>query len=365
MKYDYLVVGAGLYGAVFAHEAAKRGKQVLVIDRREHIGGNCYTVEIDGITVHRYGAHIFHTNDTGVWNFMNQFAEFRRYTHMPIAKHNGKIYALPFNMHTLYELWGVTTEDEARAIINRQIAEAGITNPKNLEEQAISMVGKDVYEALIKGYTEKQWNKPCTELPASIIKRIPVRFTWDNSYFTDTYQGIPKGGYTQIFEKLLKDCTVKLETPFEKDALRIADKVIYTGCIDQFFDYSLGKLDYRSVTFAFKKLRETNFQGCSVVNYSDHDEPYTRIIEHKHFDPREGQSNTILSYEYSVEYNGYNEPSYPINDDRNNALYAEYTKLATKYNNIVFGGRLGMYKYMDMDTVVRKAIDDSKIALNM
>ena len=359
MKYDYLIVGAGLYGAVFAHEATKRGKKCLVIDKRDHIAGNIYTYECEGINVHQYGAHIFHTNNKQVWEYVNQFAEFNRYTNSPVANYNGEIYNLPFNMNTFNKMWGVITPAEAQAKIEQQRAEAGITEPKNLEEQAISLVGTDIYEKLIKGYTGKQWGRPCTELPSFIIKRLPVRFTYDNNYFNALYQGIPVGGYTQMVANMLGDVEVRLNTDyFENKAEldQLAEKVVYTGPVDAYFDYKLGTLQYRSVRFETETLDMENYQGNAVVNYTDSETPYTRIIEHKHFEFGT-QPKTVISREYSAEWNVGDEPYYPVNDDKNGALYAQYKELADKEENVIFGGRLGEYKYYDMDKVIEVALD--------
>ena len=359
MKYDYLIVGAGLYGAVFAHEATKQGKKCLVIDKRDHIAGNIYTYECEGINVHQYGAHIFHTNNKQVWEYVNQFAEFNRYTNSPVANYNGEIYNLPFNMNTFNKMWGVITPAEAQAKIEQQRAEAGITDPKNLEEQAISLVGTDIYEKLIKGYTGKQWGRPCTELPSFIIKRLPVRFTYDNNYFNALYQGIPVGGYTQMVANMLGDVEVRLNTDyFENKAElgQLAEKIVYTGPVDAYFDYKLGTLQYRSVRFETETLDMENYQGNAVVNYTDSETPYTRIIEHKHFEFGT-QPKTVISREYSAEWNVGDEPYYPVNDDKNGALYAQYKELADKEENVIFGGRLGEYKYYDMDKVIEVALD--------
>lgn len=358
-KYDYLIVGAGLFGAVFAHEATKIGKKCLVIDKREHIGGNVYTREVEGINVHEYGAHIFHTNDREVWDYVNQFVEFNRYTNSPIANYKGEIYNLPFNMNTFNKMWGVVTPDEARAKIEGQRKAAGIIEPKNLEEQAISLVGLDIYEKLIKGYTSKQWGRPCTKLPAFIIKRLPVRFTYDNNYFNALYQGIPMGGYTKMVERMLDGIEVCLNVNYlaDKEALdALAERVVYTGPIDAYFNYSLGALEYRSVRFELELLDIENYQGNAVVNYTDSDTPYTRIIEHKHFEFGT-QEKTVISREYSCEWKKGMEPYYPVNDARNEALCAEYRKLAKVETNVIFGGRLGEYKYYDMDAVIKHALE--------
>ena len=359
MKYDYLVVGAGLYGAVFAHEMAKRGKKVLVIDRRPHIGGNCYTENVEGINVHKYGAHIFRTSRKDVWDYVWQFAEFNRFTNSPIADYHGKLYNLPFNMNTFYQIWGVRTPDEARAKIEEQRKEI-VGEPKNLEEQAISLVGRDVYEILVREYTQKQWGRPCTELPASIIRRLPVRLTFDNNYFNDLYQGIPIGGYTQIFERLLTGCEVKLNTDFKKDVaadLSQFGRILYTGPIDEFYDYAFGQLEYRSLRFEHKLMKGVaNFQGNAVFNYTDLTKPYTRSIEHKHFEFGT-QPSTVVSYEYSLEWAPGVEPYYPINDAKNQALLARYNERAHTDRNVVFGGRLGLYRYMDMQDTIIAALE--------
>ena len=361
-KYDYLIVGAGLYGAVFANAAKKTGKSCLVIDKRNHIAGNIYTYECEGINVHQYGAHIFHTNNKEVWDYVNQFAVFNRYTNSPVANYNGEIYNLPFNMNTFNKMWGVITPQEAADKIEQQRKEAGITEPQNLEEQAISLVGTDIYEKLIKGYTQKQWGRPCTELPSFIIKRLPVRFTYDNNYFNALYQGIPVGGYTKMIENMLGDVEVKLEVDYlenkaELDAL--ADKVVYTGPIDAYFGYSLGALQYRSVRFETELLDMENYQGNAVVNYTDAETPYTRIIEHKHFEFGT-QPKTVISREYSAEWQQGDEPYYPVNDDANSVLYSKYKALADAQENVIFGGRLGEYKYYDMDKVIEVALEIAK-----
>jgi UDP-galactopyranose mutase len=359
MKYDYLIVGSGLYGAVFAHEMKNKGKSCLVIDKRDHIGGNIYTEEIEGINVHKYGAHIFHTNNKEVWNYVNQFVEFNRYTNSPVANYKGEIYNMPFNMNTFNKMWGVITPDEAKAKIEEQKKEAGITEPKNLEEQAISLVGTDIYEKLVKGYTGKQWGRPCTELPSFIIKRLPVRFTYDNNYFNALYQGIPIGGYTKLIEKLLDGIEVRLSTDYlanKEELSKLAEKIVYTGPIDAYFDYQYGALQYRSVRFETEVLDTDNYQGNAVVNYTDSETPYTRIIEHKHFEFGT-QPHTVISREYSTEWKKGNEPYYPVNDDKNSALYEKYKALAEKEENVIFGGRLGEYKYYDMDKVIEVALD--------
>ncbi len=359
MKYDYLVVGAGLYGAVFAHEAKAKGKSVLVIDKRGHIAGNVYTEEIEGIHVHKYGAHIFHTNNQKVWNYITQFAEFNRFTNSPVANYKGELYSLPFNMYTFNKMWGVVTPKEAAEKIEEQRAAAGITEPKNLEEQAISLVGTDIYEKLIKGYTEKQWGRPCRELPAFIIKRLPVRLTFDNNYFNALYQGIPMGGYTKMVENLLEGIEVRLNEDYlvKKDEYDgLAEKIVYTGAIDAYFQYRLGALEYRSVRFENEVLDIPNFQGNAAVNYTDAETPWTRIIEHKWFE-FENQPKTVISREYSSEWKPGDEPYYPVNDEKNGNLYMEYKKLADAEKNVIFGGRLGEYKYYDMDAVIASALD--------
>ena len=359
MKYDYLVVGAGLYGAVFAHEATAKGKKVLVIDKRDHIAGNVYTEEIEGINVHKYGAHIFHTNNKKVWEYITQFAEFNRFTNSPVANYKGELYSLPFNMYTFNQMWGVVTPQEAAEKIEEQKRAAGITEPQNLEEQAISLVGTDIYEKLVKGYTEKQWGRPCKELPAFIIKRLPVRLTFDNNYFNALYQGIPMGGYTKMVANLLEDIEVRLNEDYlEKKAEydEMAEKIIYTGAIDAYFDYKLGELEYRSVRFENEVLDMPNFQGNAAVNYTDAETPWTRIIEHKWFEFGE-QPKTVISREYSSEWKPGDEPYYPVNDEKNGNLYAEYKKLAETQSKVIFGGRLGEYKYYDMDAVIASALE--------
>ena len=364
MKYDYLVVGAGLYGAVFAQKAKEAGKSVLVIDKRPNIAGNVYTEEMEGINVHIYGAHIFHTNNKEVWEYITKFAEFNRFTNSPVANYKGELYSLPFNMYTFNKMWGVVTPEEAAAKIEEQKAAAGITEPKNLEEQAISLVGTDIYEKLVKGYTEKQWGRPCTELPSFIIKRLPVRLTFDNNYFNALYQGIPVGGYTKMVANLLDGIEVRLNEDYfdkkeEYDAM--AEKVVYTGAIDAYFDYKLGALEYRSVRFDTEVLDMPNFQGNAAVNYTDAESPYTRIIEHKWFEfGKDANGNdlpkTVISREYSSEWKVGDEPYYPVNDEKNGALYAQYKELADAEENIIFGGRLGEYKYYDMDAVIASAL---------
>lgn len=349
-KHDYLVVGSGLFGSVFAYEMNKNGKKVVVIEKRDHIGGNVFTEEISGINVHKYGAHIFHTDDKDVWDYIQQFTEFNRYTNSPVAVYKDELYNLPFNMNTFYQIWGVKTPSEAKKIIEAQRKEANIKNPKNLEEQAISLVGKDIYEKLIKGYTEKQWGKKCTELPSFIIKRLPVRFTFDNNYFNNKYQGIPIGGYTKIVEKLLNGIEVKLNTDFFQDREKwenIAEKVIFTGMIDQYFDYQFGELEYRSLRFEHVIHDIENYQGNAVLNYTDREVPYTRTIEHKHFDGTKSQK-TIVSTEYPMQWKQGKEAYYPVNDEKNMEILEKYEELAKDKENVVFGGRLGRYKYYDM-----------------
>lgn len=361
--YDYLIVGAGLFGATFAYEANKRGKKCLVIDKRSHIAGNIYTAEIDGIQVHMYGAHIFHTSSKEIWEYVNQFAEFNRYTNSPVARYKSELYNMPFNMNTFNKMWGVITPEEAKAKIQQQIEEAGITEPENLEQQAISLVGKDVYEKLVKGYTEKQWGRRATELPSFIIKRLPVRFTYDNNYFNDRYQGIPIGGYTKIIEKMLEGIEVKLNTDFfkhRKELTSLADKIVFTGMIDEYYDYLYGELEYRSLRFETEVIDAENYQGNAVVNYTEYEIPYTRIIEHKHFEfgTENGTVNpkTVITKEYPANWKRGDEPYYPMNDDKNNNLYAKYKALSDKETNVIFGGRLGMYKYFDMHNVVAEAL---------
>ena len=358
--YDYLIVGAGLFGAVFAHEAALKGKKVKVIEKRNHIAGNIYTREEEGIQVHQYGAHIFHTSDKEIWDYVNQFAEFNRYTNSPVANYKGEIYNLPFNMNTFNKLWGVVTPAEAQAKIDEQRAVLNGKTPENLEEQAISLVGTDIYEKLIKDYTEKQWGKPTTELPAFIIRRLPVRLTYDNNYFNDTYQGIPIGGYTQIVEKMLDHENIDVETNVDFFAnkekyLKDFPKIVFTGMIDEFFDYKLGELEYRSLRFENETLDMENYQGNAVVNYTDAETPYTRIIEHKHFEFG-NQEKTIITKEHSKTWEKGDEPYYPVNNDRNNHLYKSYKKLADEQGNVIFGGRLGHYRYYDMHQVIGAAL---------
>ncbi|WP_312133357.1 UDP-galactopyranose mutase [Empedobacter sp.] len=361
-KYDYLIVGSGLFGAVFAHEATKKGKKCLVIDKRNHTGGNIYCENIEGINVHKYGAHIFHTNDKGIWDYLNQFVEFNRYTNSPVANYNGKLYNLPFNMNTFYQMWGTVTPAEAQAKIEEQKKEFGIKNPQNLEEQAISLVGKDIYEILIKEYTEKQWGRKATDLPSFIIKRLPVRFTFDNNYFNDMYQGIPIGGYNKIIEGLLEGVEVKLNVDFFEDREswgNIAEKLIFTGKIDEYYNYCFGKLQYRSLRFENEILNQENFQGNAVVNYTSKKEDHTRIIEHKHFEFGT-QSKTVITREYSIEASSDAEPYYPINDEINNELYRKYKKMADEEINVIFGGRLAEYKYYDMHQVIGSALKKTR-----
>lgn len=357
-KYDYLVVGSGLFGAVFAQRAHEQGKKVLILEKRPHIAGNVYTEEIEGINVHKYGAHIFHTNNKEVWEYVNRFTEFNRFTNSPVANYKNELYSLPFNMYTFNKMWGVVTPEEAAAKIEEQRKAAGIKEPRNLEEQAISLVGTDIYEKLVKGYTEKQWGRPCTELPAFIIKRLPVRFTFDNNYFNALYQGIPVGGYTRMVANMVEGIEIKLEEDYlsqKEEWNDMADKVVYTGAIDAFYDYQLGALEYRSVRFETEVLDKPNFQGNAAVNYTDRETPWTRIIEHKWFEFGT-QPKTVISKEYSSEWKKGDEPYYPVNDEKNNALYNEYKKLAEKEEKIIFGGRLGQYKYYDMDAVIAEAL---------
>lgn len=360
MKYDYLIVGTGLFGSIFAYEARKRGKRCLAIDKRNHIGGNIYTKNVEGINVHQYGAHIFHTSNNEVWNYINQFAEFNRYTNSPVAIYKNELYNMPFNMNTFNKLWGVTTPKEAKNKIEEEKKKAGIIEPKNLEEQAISLVGQTIYEKLVKGYTEKQWGKKAEELPSFIIKRLPVRFTYDNNYFNDTYQGIPIGGYNKIIQKMLDGTEVKLNTDFFENREYfedIADKIVFTGMIDKYYNYKYGELEYRSLRFETEILDEKNFQGNAVVNYTEFKVPYTRIIEHKHFEFDEISPKTIITKEYPEVWTSTKEPYYPINDDKNNELYKMYEELAKKDSKVIFGGRLGKYKYYDMDKVIEDALN--------
>lgn len=361
-KYDYLIIGAGIFGAVSAYELTKKGYKCLVIEKRNHVAGNCFTENIEGINVHKYGAHIFHTNDKEIWDYVNQFAEFNRYTNSPIANFKGEIYNLPFNMNTFNKLWGVNTPDEAKEIINKQAEEFGVKNPSNLEEQAISLVGIDIYNKLIKEYTEKQWGTDAKYLPAFIIKRLPVRFTYDNNYFNDKYQGIPIGGYTQIFEKLLDKIDVELNTDYFKNKEyfnSLAENIIYTGPIDTFFDYQFGQLNYRSLKFENEILETDNFQGVAVVNYTSHDEKFTRIIEHKHFEYG-NQSKTYITKEYSDDWSLDKEPYYPINNESNDEIFSKYKALSKESTNVIFGGRLAEYKYYDMHQVFGSALAKMK-----
>lgn len=366
MKYDYLVVGSGLFGSVFAHEAKKRGKKCLVIDKRNHIGGNIYNENIDGINVHKYGAHIFHTNDEEIWKYVNQFVDFNNYINSPIAYHKGKIYNLPFNMNTFYQIWGITSPLDAQKKIKEQIIEQAIVNPSNLEQQAISLVGKDIFEILIKGYTEKQWGMKCNELPAFIIKRLPVRFTYDNNYFNDRYQGIPIGGYNKIIDKLLLGIDVKLNINFFDDRSfweSVADKIVYTGPIDEFFNFEFGQLEYRSLRFENQILDIPNYQGNAVVNYTESIVPYTRIIEHKHFEFGI-QKNTVITKEFPEKWGKKKEPYYPVNNEKNNSIFKIYKEKSLKYTNVIFGGRLAEYKYYDMHQIIASALKKSSIEFN-
>lgn len=356
--YDYLIVGAGLFGATFAYEMTKVGKKCLVIDRRNHIGGNIYTENISGINVHKYGAHIFHTSNKYIWEYVNSFCEFNHYINSPIARYKDETYNLPFNMNTFYQMWGIITPEEAKRKIQEQVDELGIGTPKNLEEKALSLVGYDIYEKLIKGYTEKQWGRKCSELPEFIINRLPLRFTYDNNYFNDRYQGIPIGGYTQIIEKMLSKSDVVLNADYKgfiKENPNVAKQILYTGGIDEFFDYQLGYLEYRSIKLETKQLNIQNYQGNAVVNYTEKDIPYTRIIEHKHFEFGR-QENTIITYEYPSEWKPGREAYYPINNDMNNKLYSQYLELAKERSNLIFGGRLGLYRYLDMDKIIELAL---------
>lgn len=358
-KFDYLIVGAGLYGAVFTHELMKKGKTCLVIDKRNHIGGNIYTYSQSEINVHQYGAHIFHTSSQQIWKYINQFAEFNQYINSPVAIYHDELYNLPFNMNTFNKLWGVKTPEEAKAKIQEQVTKLNIKEPKNLEEQALSLVGTDVYTKLVKGYTEKQWERDCASLPAFIIKRLPVRFTYDNNYFNDRYQGIPIGGYTQIVEKMLDGADVQLDTDYfdlEKQVPNLAERIVFTGPIDAFYHYRYGALAYRSIHFETEELDMDNYQGCAVVNYTACEVPYTRIIEHKHFEFGQ-QPTTIISREYSAEWRPGIEPYYPVNDAENTALYNQYAALAGKEKGVIFGGRLGEYRYYDMDKVIAAALN--------
>ena len=368
MKYDYLIVGAGLFGSIFAYEANKKGKRCLVIDKRSHIAGNIYTENKEGINVHKYGAHIFHTSNKEVWQYINQFAEFNRYTNSPVARYKDEVYNMPFNMNTFNKLWGVVTPEQAKQKIEEEKKEAGIIEPKNLEEQAISLVGKKIYEKLVKGYTEKQWGQRAIELPSFIIKRLPVRFIYDNNYFNDIYQGIPIGGYTQIIEKMLNRIEVKLNCDFfdNREKLeKIAEKIVFTGPIDKFYDYKFGELEYRSLRFETETLNISNYQGNAVVNYTEYEIPYTRIIEHKHFEygqslgkieNKDKGNKTIITKEYPDSWNKEKEPYYPINNEKNNKLYEKYKEYSKKDSKVIFGGRLGQYKYYDMDKVIEEAL---------
>lgn len=357
-QYDYLIVGSGLFGAVFAHEATKKGKKCLVIDKRNHAGGNVYCEKIEDINVHKYGAHIFHTNDKAIWDYVNQFVDFNRYTNSPVAFFKDEVYNLPFNMNTFHQLWGVRTPEEAKAKIEEQVKASGIINPKNLEEQAISLVGIDIYEKLIKGYTEKQWGRKATELPAFIIKRLPVRFTYDNNYFNDKYQGIPIGGYNKLIEGLLEGIEVKLNVDFFDNRefyTQLADKIVFTGKIDEYYNNQFGTLEYRSLKFDTQVIEKENFQGNAVVNYTERDVPYTRIIEHKHFEFGI-QKKTVITYEYPDEWSIGKESYYPVNDDKNNAVYKKYKDLSEKDTYVIFGGRLAEYKYYDMHQIIASAL---------
>lgn len=356
--FDYLIVGSGLFGAVFAHEAHKRGKSCLVIDKRQHLGGNLFCQSEDSINIHTYGAHIFHTNDKNIWQYVQQFVQFNHYINSPIANYKGELYNLPFNMNTFYQLWKVQTPRDAQLMISSQIKDANIEKPRNLEEQALLMVGKDIYEKLIKGYTEKQWGQPCSQLPPFIIKRLPVRFTFDNNYFNDTFQGIPNGGYNTLINKLLDGIETKINCDFITDRYQLqqlAHKIIYTGCIDEYYDYCLGELEYRSLRFEHERLPINNYQGCAVVNFTDNETPYTRILEHKHFEFGT-QDSTIITKEYPMQWRKGMECYYPINNTKNSQLYDQYKKLANTEDNIIFGGRLGEYKYYDMHQVIGSAL---------
>lgn len=366
MKYDYLIVGAGLFGSIFAYEANKRGKKCLVIDKRNHVAGNIYTNKVEDIHVHEYGAHIFHTSNEEVWQYISQFAKFNRYTNSPVAVYKEELYNLPFNMNTFHGLWGVKTPSQAQEMIQKQIKESGIKEPRNLEEQAISLVGKDIYEKLIKGYTEKQWGQSATKLPSFIIKRLPVRFTYDNNYFNDSYQGIPIGGYTQIIEKMLEGVTVRLNTNYfeSKDELNaLAEKIVFTGMIDEFYNYQFGTLEYRSLRFESETLEEENFQGNAVVNYTEYEVPYTRIIEHKHFEFGT-QPKTVITREYPKSWEKGDEPYYPVNNELNNNIYEQYKQLAAQEQKVIFGGRLAEYKYYDMHHVIAQALHCVEKELN-
>ncbi len=369
MRYDYLIVGAGLYGAVFAHELKEAGRSCMVIDKRDHIGGNIYTENISGINVHKYGAHIFHTSNKKIWDYICRFAEFNNYVNSPVAVYKDELYNLPFNMNTFHALWGVRTPKEAMDKLAEQIADSKTGEPKNLEEQALNLVGRDIYEKLIKGYTGKQWGRECKDLPAFIIKRLPVRFTYDNNYFNDRYQGIPIGGYTGIIEKLLDGIDIRLNCSYDDVRTDKADdhkeadtydRVVYTGMIDEYFDHRLGRLEYRTLRFDERVLKDVdNYQGNAVVNYTEYEVPYTRVIEHKHFEYTDCKG-TVITYEYPKEYEAGDEPYYPVNDDKNSRLYEEYLKLALNEKNVIFGGRLGQYRYYDMDKVIEAALDKAE-----
>ena len=365
-KYHYVIVGSGLYGCVFAYLAKQAGKTCLVVEKRNHLGGNAYCDNIEGINVHKYGAHIFHTSNKEVWNFVNQFAEFNRYTNSPIANYKGRLFNLPFNMNTFYQMWGVTTPEQAISIIKQQKKSANIGEPENLEQQAISLVGKDIYETLIKGYTEKQWGRKCTELPAFIIKRLPLRFTFNNNYFNDRFQGIPLGGYNKIIKALLEGIDTETGVDFFDHRIhyeQIAEKIVFTGCIDKYYNYTFGKLEYRSLKFETQTIDTQNYQGNAVVNFTDRETPYTRIIEHKHFEPENPvyfNDKTVITKEFPMEFNGSNDPIYPVNNQHNTDIYNKYKALSMKEHNVIFGGRLAEYKYYDMDKVIEKALSDGK-----
>lgn len=357
-KYDYLIVGAGLFGATFAHEATKRNFKCLIIDKRDHTGGNIYCENVEGINVHKYGAHIFHTNNKIIWDYVNSFVEFNRYTNSPLACYKNELYNLPFNMNTFSKMWGISTPQEAKEIIRKQVEKSGITDPKNLEEQAISLVGTDIYEKLIKGYTEKQWGRDATQIPSFIIKRIPVRYTYDNNYFSDKYQGIPIGGYNKLIEGLLKEIDYEINTDYFKEKAKfdsIAKNIVYTGKIDEFFNYKYGMLEYRSLSFKHELVDTDNYQGNAVINYTEREVPYTRIIEHKHFEFG-NQPKTVITKEYPLEYSIENEAYYPINDNKNSEILTKYNKLKEQYSNVIFGGRLAEYKYYDMHQVIESAL---------
>lgn len=365
-KYHYVIVGSGLYGCVFAYLAKQAGKKCLVVEKRNHLGGNAYCDNIEGINVHKYGAHIFHTSNKEVWNFVNQFAEFNRYTNSPIANYKGRLYNLPFNMNTFYQMWGVTTPEQAIGIIEQQKKSAKIGEPANLEQQAISLVGKDIYETLIKGYTEKQWGRKCTELPAFIIKRLPLRFTFNNNYFNDRFQGIPLGGYNKIIKALLEGIDTETGVDYFDHRThyeQIAEKIVFTGCIDKYYNYTFGKLEYRSLKFETQTIDTQNYQGNAVVNFTDRETPYTRIIEHKHFEPENPvyfNDKTVITKEFPMEFNGSNDPIYPVNNQQNTDIYNKYKALSMQEHNVIFGGRLAEYKYYDMDKVIEKALSDGK-----